>query len=372
MANEFSITTATNKFTLDAAQRGEVAVTVSNATERKLQGRAQLEAGGGAKVDWFKLDGEATRTLNVAESTQYTIKVAAPPGTPAGDYSVRLNMIGVANPDEEFSEGPTVAFALKQAIAAAPVKKGFPWWIVIVVVGVLVVGGVIFGVMQMRQPAAPPATPTPALDQTATAEALTAGQTATAEALAAGQTATAEALAAEQTATAAAASQATATAEADAQATASAAAAAAAAQATATADAELAATQATATAIAQATATAIAQATAQAEAQAAAAAQATATAIAMSCPDQPMLHVEGNNGGFVEFYLRAGPHGTVRSWLDGYNTQYIFPTCRGIGWSNAVFTCSNGAWVGSPNYYNNALCHGATNNSQRDLRVGAQ
>ena len=105
---------------------------------------------------------------------------------------------------------------------------------------------------------------------------------------------------------------------------------------------------------------------------AAAAAQATATAIAMSCPDQPLLHVEGNNGAFVEFYLRAGPHGTVRSWLDGYSTQYIFPTCRGIGWSGAVFTCSNGAWVGSPNYYNNALCHGATNNSQRDLRVGAQ
>ncbi len=369
MANEFSITTATNKFTLDATQRGEVTVTVSNATERKLQGRAQLEAGGGAKVDWFKLDGEATRTLNVAESTQYTIKVAAPPGTPAGDYSVRLNMIGVTNPDEEFSEGPTVAFGLKQAIAAAPVKKGFPWWIVIVIVGVLVVGGVIFGVMQMRQPAAPPPTPTPALDQTATAEALVAGQTATAEALAAQQSATATAASqatatAEAQATATAEAQATATAEAAAQATADAVAASAAAQATATAAAELAATQATATAIAQATA--------QAEAQAAAAAQATATAIAMSCPDQPLLHVEGNNGGFVEFYLRAGPHGTVRSWLDGYNTQYIFPTCRGIGWSNAVFTCSNGAWVGSPNYYNNALCHGATNNSQRDLRVGAQ
>ena len=346
MANEFSITTATNKFTLDAAQRGEVTVTVSNATERRLQGRAQLEAGGGAKVDWFRLEGEATRTLNVAESAQYTIKVAAPPGTPAGDYTVRLNMIGVANPDEEFSEGPTVAFSLKQATPAVAVKKGFPWWIIIVIVGVLVVGGVIFGVNQMRQPAAAPPAPTPALDQTATAEAVTAEQTAAAQATMAAQaTATAEA--------GLSAAQATATADAE-----------AAAQVTATAQAE-AAVQATATAAAAAAAS-------EATAQANAAAQATATAIAMSCADQPVLHVEGNNGAFVEFFLRAGPHGTVRSWLDGYHTQYVFPTCRGIGWSGATFTCTNGAWVGSPQYYNNALCHGATNNSQRDMRVGVQ
>ena len=136
------------------------------------------------------------------------------------------------------------------------------------------------------------------------------------------------------------------------------------------------AAQATATSIAAAQATQTAAAIAQATAQAQRAVDATATAIAVAtltaCPDQVIRHVENFNGAYAEFELRASANGTVTSWLDGYNTQYVFPTCRGIGWSNAVFTCQNGTWVGNPQFYSNALCTGNTNNAQRGLTLGVQ
>jgi len=63
-----------------------------------------------------------------------------PPGTPVGKYSFRLNIISVENPDDEFTEGPSVSFEVKElTVAQAPARK-FPWWIV-ALAGVLVLGG---------------------------------------------------------------------------------------------------------------------------------------------------------------------------------------------------------------------------------------
>jgi hypothetical protein len=39
-----------------------------------------------------------------------TVKVAAPPGAPAGKYQFRLDAISVINPDGDFTEGPAVDY----------------------------------------------------------------------------------------------------------------------------------------------------------------------------------------------------------------------------------------------------------------------
>ena len=65
--------------------------------------------------------------------------IAVPPGTPVGKYSFRLNIISVENPDEEFTEGPSVSFEVKELAPAAVAPRKFPWWIV-AVAGVLVLG----------------------------------------------------------------------------------------------------------------------------------------------------------------------------------------------------------------------------------------
>ena len=63
-------------------------------------------------------------------------------GQPPGAYSFRLDAVSQAEPDEDFTEGPSVAFDV--APAPAPPKKKFPWWIVIVLGVLLLVVIIVF------------------------------------------------------------------------------------------------------------------------------------------------------------------------------------------------------------------------------------
>src|SRR5207253_9939754 len=63
--------------------------------------------------------------------SQVVVQLNVPPASPPGSYSFRLDAVSEVNPDEDFTEGPSVAFD----VAAPPPakKKKFPWWILIVV-----------------------------------------------------------------------------------------------------------------------------------------------------------------------------------------------------------------------------------------------
>jgi serine/threonine-protein kinase len=69
------------------------------------------------------------------------VQLKVPAGSPAGSYSFRLDAISEADPDEDFTEGPSVAFQVPEP----PKKKPFPWWIVIVAAAVvlLIVIGIV-------------------------------------------------------------------------------------------------------------------------------------------------------------------------------------------------------------------------------------
>ena len=135
----FAITAARDTVTLDNQGRAEVSFTASNTGPKSIAGRARLVPIGSTKETWLSLEGEHERKFAKGEAQQFTVKVAAPPGTPAGKYSFRLNIISVENPDDEFTEGPSVSFEVKELALAAPPKRKFPWWIV-AVAGVLVLG----------------------------------------------------------------------------------------------------------------------------------------------------------------------------------------------------------------------------------------
>ncbi len=138
MTELFAITAATNSVTLDNERQAEVAFTVSNAEERPIRGRAHLLAEGEAAAEWFTLTGEAEQNFAVAGTQQYTVEIAVPADAAAGDYFFRLNMVGVENPDEDFSEGPSVSFAVPEPVVE---KKSFPWWILLVVLAVIIIAG---------------------------------------------------------------------------------------------------------------------------------------------------------------------------------------------------------------------------------------
>src|SRR6266480_960876 len=136
----FAITAARETVTLDNQGRAEVSFTASNTGPKSIAGRAKLVPLGSAKAAWLNLDGEQERNFAKGEAHQLTVHIAVPPGTPVGKYSFRLNIISVENPDDEFTEGPSFSFEVKElTVAQAPARK-FPWWIA-VIAGVVVLGG---------------------------------------------------------------------------------------------------------------------------------------------------------------------------------------------------------------------------------------
>jgi hypothetical protein len=137
----FTITTASNNVTLDASGSAQVSFTVTNTTPQPIKGRLLAEAEGSAQSAWLSIVGDPAREFPASGAEQVSVQLAVPPASPSGSYAFRLDAVAEANPDEDFTKGPSVAFQ----IAPQPVvkKKKFPWWIVIVAVIVLAGIGVI-------------------------------------------------------------------------------------------------------------------------------------------------------------------------------------------------------------------------------------
>lgn len=139
MWDSLSIETSDQSLTLSDKGSARLTFTVTNNSNQRLPIRAQLSAKGEAEQSWFTVEGQAERQFAAGAEEDYTVKVQTPEGTVAGDYQFSFNVVGVNNPDEEFAPGPTVTVTLPE-----PEKKPFPWWIVILVAGVLLIGGAAF------------------------------------------------------------------------------------------------------------------------------------------------------------------------------------------------------------------------------------
>jgi serine/threonine-protein kinase len=96
-----------------------------------------------ASGDWFSIEGEAERDFALGETESYTIKVQVPRTVPAGTYRVRCDAVAEHQPQEVFTIGPTVGLT----VAAPSEPRTFPWWIIAVAAGVVVVIGVVLFVV---------------------------------------------------------------------------------------------------------------------------------------------------------------------------------------------------------------------------------
>jgi hypothetical protein len=140
----FTVTAAATSARLDAARHGAVSFTVTNATAAALRGRVRIVPLNPAASTWLSISGDAERDFGPNASQQFTVLVVVPADAPAGSYTFRLDAVGVANPDEQFTQGPTVSFDVP---APAPVPaKPFPWLLVVggAVVVILVAGVAAF------------------------------------------------------------------------------------------------------------------------------------------------------------------------------------------------------------------------------------
>ncbi len=140
MANEFSITSATNAVQIDAQNQAVATFTVYNASGREVNGRAALETVPADQPhgDWLQIEGERERRFAIGGTEQYAIKIAPPAGAAPNTYTFRLNMVETANPDEGFNPGTSVTFTVPEP--KEPEKK-FPIWIIPLIVGLVIVIG---------------------------------------------------------------------------------------------------------------------------------------------------------------------------------------------------------------------------------------
>jgi hypothetical protein len=141
MPRAFDITASTSTVQLDASGQGEVSFTVSNALRQPVRVRAVVESSGGARPEWMSFSEGLERNLSPDGTAVFLVRLSVPKGTPPGTYGFSLVVASVANPDEHYARGPGVAFTVPEA---EPEKKAFPWWLVALGVGVvLIVGGVV-------------------------------------------------------------------------------------------------------------------------------------------------------------------------------------------------------------------------------------
>src|SRR5262245_49642258 len=131
----FDITAASEHVSFGGDGRGEITFTVTNSSKRPLRGNLRVRPIGSTKSEWLNIAGETERAFSPNATQQVVVKVAMPPGVPAGKYQFRLDAVSVINPDDDFTEGPTIDLEVKATDAP---KKAFPWRLVAAAAGAVI------------------------------------------------------------------------------------------------------------------------------------------------------------------------------------------------------------------------------------------
>ena len=143
--SSFTVTSAGQRVRLDANGAGQASFTVTNTSAQPLKGRMLTRPSDPAKPEWFSIVGESVRDFAPNAAQQVVVQLNVPPTTPPGSYSFRLDAVSQAEPDEDFTEGPSISFEVEPP--PTPGKKRFPWWIIAVAAGIvllIVIGIVVF------------------------------------------------------------------------------------------------------------------------------------------------------------------------------------------------------------------------------------
>lgn len=153
----FTVTAAGQKVKLDGTGSAEAQYTVTNTSTDDLNGRLLTTPQDPAKAEWFSIVGEATRDFAPGAAEQARVQIKVPAGTPPATYSVRLDAVSEANPDEDFTEGPSVSFDV--ALPPPPEPWWKKWWWVFLIIGIVVLLGIgvaVWLLTKSDKPAPPP------------------------------------------------------------------------------------------------------------------------------------------------------------------------------------------------------------------------
>ncbi len=150
----FAITADDKPITV-ASSSAEVSITVANTAGKPIRGQVRLVALGNTKAEWLSIDREVERDFAAGGTHQFVVRLSVPAGVPPGKYSFRLNTASVQNPDDEYAEGPVIAFVVDPPPPApAPAKKSS--WLFWLLLALIAVGGGIGLYLALRPKPTPP------------------------------------------------------------------------------------------------------------------------------------------------------------------------------------------------------------------------
>jgi serine/threonine-protein kinase len=137
--------------------KGNAVFGVTNKTGEGLTARFSVQVQGNGKAEWYQVQGEPERPVAAGETQTVTVVAKIPAATPAGQHRIKLRATNVNDPDNDTTDS-AVATVTIPAVAKPPAKKKpFPWWIVAVAAGVLVlvIGAIIAVVLLTGGPKVP-------------------------------------------------------------------------------------------------------------------------------------------------------------------------------------------------------------------------
>ena len=134
-----------------AFHKGSAVFSVTNKTGEGLTARVSVQIQGDGKAEWYQVQGEPERAVAAGESQTVTVVAKIPAATPPGQHRIKLRAINVNDPDNDSTDSAAATVTVPAVVPVKPgTKKPFPWWILAVAAGVLVlVIGVIIAVVVM-------------------------------------------------------------------------------------------------------------------------------------------------------------------------------------------------------------------------------
>lgn len=134
-----------------AFHKGSAVFGVTNKTGEGLTARFSVQVQGDGKAEWYQIQGESERAVAAGENQTVTVVAKVPAATPPGQHRIKLRAINVNDPDNDSTDSAAATVTVPAVAAATPSpKKPFPWWILAVVGGVLVlVIGVIIAIVAL-------------------------------------------------------------------------------------------------------------------------------------------------------------------------------------------------------------------------------
>lgn len=153
MPRAFDITPSAPKVKVNSGESGEISVTVSNKLERPIRARAVARPDGETQASWLSIPEGAEGELGVDETKLLTVQVKLPANVKDGIYPFHVVISSLKEPDELYAETDLMQIVVKHT------ERKFPWWIVFLVAGVVVLGGGAFALVKLlggREKVEPP------------------------------------------------------------------------------------------------------------------------------------------------------------------------------------------------------------------------